>query len=81
VTFHNAAGTSANVQRSSPSPVQERKNALKAWQERGFLQGYRSEDRLASYTDDAVLRIAGQDALTMFRRGKRLGKEKRARES
>jgi hypothetical protein len=76
MTFHNAAGTSANVQRSSPSPVQERKNALKAWCERGYKEGLSGVYR---HTDEGVLAVAGKDALVMLRRGRRLGREARAR--
>jgi hypothetical protein len=76
VTFHNAAGTSANVQRSSPSPQQERKESLKRFQEIGFKEGRSGVYR---YTDSGVLAVAGKDALTMIRRGRRLGKEARER--
>jgi hypothetical protein len=78
LTFHNAAGTSANVQRSYTSPQQERKAALKAWCERGYKEGLSGVYR---YTDSGVLAVAGKDALVMLRRGRRLGKEARERTS
>jgi hypothetical protein len=76
VIFRNPAGTSSNVQRSYPSPQQERKESLKRFQEIGFKEGRSGVYR---YTDSGVLAVAGKDALVMLRRGRRLGKEARAR--
>ena len=76
--FRNPAGTSSNVQRQSISPEEERKLALMGWRNRGFNEGFAGTSR---YTDAGILAVAGRDALSMYRRGKRLGAEKRARDA
>jgi hypothetical protein len=62
--------------RENISPAQEQKLALKAWLERGYKEALSGVFR---YTDEGVLAVAGKDALVMLRRGRRLGREARAR--